>query len=106
MLTIDIIRNSAQAIIGFRVIGHANTAPRGHDIVCAGVSALTQAAVIGLERHLGREFRLDIASGKLDMDLVQPPDDLTGAILETMVLGVAEIAKLNPRSVRIIDHRR
>lgn len=31
-----------------RVIGHSKTAQKGHDIVCAAVSALTQALYYGL----------------------------------------------------------
>jgi uncharacterized protein len=31
-----------------RVIGHANSAPKGQDVVCAAVSTLTQALYYGL----------------------------------------------------------
>jgi len=106
MVTIDVFRDAAGAIAGFSVIGHANTAPRGKDIVCAGVAALTQTAVLGLERHLGRDFDLDLGSGKLILKLKESPDALTGAILETMLLGLAEIEKQSPHSVRITEHRR
>jgi uncharacterized protein YsxB (DUF464 family) len=106
MVRIDIYRDAAGAITGFTASGHANTAPHGQDIVCAGVAALTQAAVLGLERHLRRDISLNIASGKLALDLEAPPDAETGAILETMLLGLAEIEKISPHSVRIIEHRR
>lgn len=105
-ITIEIIRDSSKAITGFRVTGHANTAPHGQDIVCAAVSALTQTAVVGLERHLGRRIRLEMASGRLEVELENAPDDLTGAVLETMLLGLKEIVKINPKSVRISEHRR
>lgn len=106
MIKINIVRNKLGYIEGFCVLGHANTAPHGHDIVCAGVSALTQTAVIGLERYLGHQVSLDIADGKLIVTLKDNPDDLTGAILETMVLGLREIAKLNPANVQIVERRR
>ncbi len=106
MIKIEIFRNHDYSITGFRVDGHADTAPHGQDIICAGVSALTQAAVIGLERHLKRKIDLEIASGKLCAALPDAPDELTGAILETMFLGLMEIAKLKPESVRISEHRR
>jgi uncharacterized protein YsxB (DUF464 family) len=106
MIKIDIVRNKLNYIEGFCVIGHADTAPHGQDIVCAGVSALTQTAVIGLERYLGRQVDLDIASGKLVATLKGAPDHLTAAILETMVLGLQEVAKLNPANVRIVECRR
>ena len=106
MIQIKIMRNSSQAIVGFSVNGHAGAAPRGYDIVCAGVSALTQAAVLGLERHLGRSFQLVIAEGNLELELADNPDALTNAVLETMFIGLTEIAKINPRSVRISEHGR
>lgn len=106
MVKIDVFRNNTGKITGFSANGHANTAPHGQDIVCAGVAALTQTAVIGLERHLGRNIRLDIAEGKMVLDIIDTPDDLTGAVLETMLLGLTEIAKISPNSVRIAEHRR
>ena len=106
MVRVDIYRDAAGAITGFAVNGHANTAPHGQDIVCAGVAALTQTAVLGLERHLGRNLELDVASGRLSLKLVGIPDELTGAIMETMLLGLTEIEKISPQGVRIKEHRR
>lgn len=106
MIKIAIHRNLANLITGFTVGGHANTAPHGQDIVCAAVSALTQTAVLGLECYLKRSSTLDIASGKLQVELEDAPDQLTGAILETMLLGLLEIEKINPQFVRISEHRR
>ena len=106
MIKITIKRNVAQSCIGFCVEGHAATAPHGQDIVCAGVSALTQTAVLGLERHLNREILLAQADGRFGVDLVGLPDQETAAVLETMLLGLKEIAKSNPKSVRISEHRR
>lgn len=106
MISIEIYRNSGGSITGYKITGHANTAPRGQDIVCAGVAALSQTAVLGLERHLKRGLQLDVASGKLTTELIGMPDALTDAILESMVLGLMEIAKLYPKSVRLSEHRR
>lgn len=106
MIKIEIVRNSDQAMVGFSVTGHANTAPHGHDIVCAGISALTQTAVLGLDRQLKKKIHLDIASGKLKMNLLDNPDALTNAVLETMLIGLTEIGNINPHCVRILERRR
>jgi uncharacterized protein len=106
VINIQVYRNSAGEITGFAVNGHADTAPHGQDIVCAGVAALTQTAVLGLERQLKREISLDIAKGKLVLELKEPPDVLTEAVLETMLLGLTEIAGVSSNSVRIAEHRR
>lgn len=106
MITVTIVRDNNKAITGFTVSGHAKTAPHGQDIVCAGVSALVQSAIMGIERHLGREIDLGQDSGGLTMSLTDSADSLTGAIFETMLLGLTEIAKLYPKSVHISEHRR
>jgi len=106
MINIEIVRNSDQAMVGFSVTGHANTAPHGQDIVCAGISALTQTAVLGLERQLKRKVRYKIASGNLTMNLLDKPDALTDAVLETMLIGLTEIGNLHSQSVRILERRR
>ncbi len=105
MITVTIKRNSENAVAGVNVSGHANFAPRGEDIVCAGVSALVQTAVLGLERHLERELDFWQKKNELRLELIEQPDELTQAILETMLLGLGEIAKLYPKSVRIVDFR-
>jgi len=101
MITINIRRNSENAIEMLTVNGHANFAPHGQDIVCAGVSSLVQSAVMGLERHLRREVNFSQNKNELTVELVEKPDGFTQAILETMLLGLGEIAKLYPKSVCI-----
>lgn len=53
MLRISVARNEGE--IGILIRGHADYAPRGLDIVCAGVSAIIQAAVCGL-REIAKEY--------------------------------------------------
>ena len=49
MVTIRIWDNGA--VLGFRCEGHANYAPKGQpDIVCAGISALTETLAAALSR--------------------------------------------------------
>lgn len=106
MITVEIERESSGSVRGFVVDGHSGTAPRGEDIVCAGVSALTQTAVLGLNRQLKRELQLVIKPGLMRMSLQDAPDAMTDAVLETMLLGLYEIAKMSSDSVRILEHRR
>ncbi|MCL1796269.1 MAG: ribosomal-processing cysteine protease Prp [Clostridia bacterium] len=49
MIDIRFHRSRSGRIHGFIVTGHAESAPRGKDIVCAGVSALAQTAPNALE---------------------------------------------------------
>ncbi len=103
MIKIEIFRTEDGKISGYSVVGHSGTADRGQDIVCAGISSLTQTALLGIGEHLHREVEYEVASGDLRMELKSEPDDLTEAILETMLLGLNEIAKGYPKAVRISD---
>ena len=102
MIEVEIHEERDGRISAFSVQGHSGTAPKGRDIVCAGVSALSQTALLGLGRHLHREidFHID-PSGDLHMKLREAPDDLSEAILRTMRLGIAEIEKAYPDAVRL-----
>ena len=46
-------------ITGFLIDGHANTAPHGQDIYCAGVSTVTQSAYLCIIQHLKRDIDID-----------------------------------------------
>jgi len=97
------VRRRAGRVAGFSVRGHAGAAPRGKDIVCAAVSALTQAAVAGLEEHLGLRPRVVIEQGRLDCQLApgEEEDPRAQAILATMVLGLQGVAQAQPGRVRM-----
>ena len=100
MISVEIFTNEDGMITGYSVAGHSGTAMRGRDIVCAGVSALTQSALLGIKEHLHRIVDYDIASGNLRIRLKEP-DDSTEAILRTMYIGLAEIEKISPQGIRI-----
>ena len=106
MIEIKIFSCQDEKITGFKVTGHSGTAVRGEDVVCAGVSSLTQTALLGLGEYLHRDLDYSVASGKLSMKLGCAPDSLTEAILQTMLLGLIEIEKLSPKAVRISRQRR
>ena len=102
MIEIEIYEEKDGRISAFSVHGHSGLAPKGQDIVCAGVSTLAQTALLGLGRHLHRDidFHID-PSGDLRMKLREAPDDFTETILRTMRMGIGEIEKSYPDAVRI-----
>jgi len=89
-------------IQGFEAKGHAESGPKGKDIVCAAVSVLTDSVFLGLDRHLHRAMDWSADSGDISIRLKEAPDALTEAILATMVLGLTEIQKIYPDRLRIL----
>lgn len=96
------------SLAGFAARGHAGRGYRGQDVVCAGVSALTTAAVLGLQARLGLdpEVEMDDDEGYLRCRLepgAVPPELWTRAqdLLETMALALRQIAEDYPENVRV-----
>ncbi len=79
-------------ITGFIVKGHADFAPEGQDICCAGVSAVTQTALIGLLNHLREKPVYKVVKGDLEVNLPanisHKDNDKAQIILNTMVAGL------------------
>ena len=83
------------------VIGHANYAEYGKDIVCAGVSALVQALVSWIEKN----------SWKVDCISIDPKDgeviisceggEEIAAVYNMTTLGLEQIANSYPDYVQI-----
>lgn len=86
--------------------GHSLYAKKGMDIVCAGVSAILQTAVLGLDAHLPKgRFLVSSKDGMLDIKIGKLGDEEAKAtvILETMLLGLKCIEHDHPAYVRIIE---
>ena len=102
MIRVRIERDATGRIRGFEAKGHAGAGPKGNDIVCAAVSVLTDSVFLGLDRHLKRAMEWSANSGDISVRLKDAPDEMTEAILATMVLGLTEIQKLYPDKLRIL----
>jgi uncharacterized protein YsxB (DUF464 family) len=92
MVKVTVWRDEAGHIVACAADGHAGAGKKGRDIVCAAVSALTETALLGLDRHAGAPLTYEVREGRLSFKLSARPDEKTDAILETMCLGLSEIA--------------
>ena len=101
MITVRFFYGTEGTISGFSAAGHSGTAAAGEDIVCAGVSSLTDSAFLGLTEYLHRKVVYDAASGKLKLRLQGAPDERTEAILQTMYLGMREISRAYPKALNL-----
>ncbi|MFZ5352938.1 MAG: ribosomal-processing cysteine protease Prp [Bacillota bacterium] len=94
-------------IIGFKVSGHTGFAKRGEDIVCSAVSALTQTALIGLEKVAGAKVEYSIKDGFLQCRIIDTRTELgaikCSAILETLYEGLKNIEATYENYIRLSD---
>ena len=95
MVKIEIKRNKAKNITGFKLSGHAKFAKSGEDIVCSAVSVLAQTAVQGLKMVADIDIRYEIREGYLSCwlpeELTEKQQVMSTAILETMYVGLKNI---------------
>lgn len=105
MVHIRLFRDEDGDLTGFIADGHTGYAARGSDVVCAGVSVLTTVTVLGLQARLklSPEVRVDHDQGYLEchLDRRMPAELWVRAqdLLETMVLGLHEIAREHSKYV-------
>jgi uncharacterized protein YsxB (DUF464 family) len=96
-------------IKGFSVQGHAGFKPEGEDIYCAGVSAITQTALLGLIRHLGNEPVYRMEKGFLSCSLPEQlnENEILNAqiILTTMEAGLTSLQEAYPEYIKVIKRR-
>ncbi|CFX80247.1 Protein of unknown function DUF464 [Syntrophomonas zehnderi OL-4] len=106
MVTVNIIYDG-ENIVGFKAEGHAGYARAGRDIYCAGVSAITGTALIGLQKHLTHPPIYQEKDGwlscQLPLDIKK--EDMANAqiILTTMEAGLRSLQETNPRYIKVIQ---
>ncbi|MBV8081767.1 MAG: ribosomal-processing cysteine protease Prp [Candidatus Eremiobacteraeota bacterium] len=97
------MRRSGGCIVRLEVTGHAGFARPGEDIVCAGVSALVQAAAHGVVRHAGAKATVhDEPDGAYVLEMLAPRNERAQAVLETALSGLRAIAAEYPRHLSVL----
>ena len=99
-------------LVGYRAEGHTGYAESGADIVCAGVSALTQSTLNGLQNILKAPVRSDIDERTASLEAELRPEatteqvDRAQLLLETLLQGLQAMERSYPRNVRIFFEER
>ncbi len=103
MVRVTVIREQGTPV-GFELTGHADQGAYGEDIVCAGISAITETALLGITDVL----KLDAAWTREDGHLVcELSRDIAGEDLEkaaivfnTMIAGLTSLRQAYPKSLK------
>lgn len=107
MVEVRIRKDSRDRLSSFFAGGHAGWADNGEDVVCAAVSALLQAAWLGLTEVAGFEVTGSRRDGRLELAWPERARDdaAAQAIVATAALSVERIAGQYPAHVRVIHER-
>ena len=101
MTKIKVFRKEGH-IVALEVKGHTGYAEEGSDIVCAGVSILTQSALMGLKQVLKLDTESSIGDGYLSFKISSytPESD---AILDTMYIALKDLESGYKRHIKMED---
>ena len=104
MVEVRIRQDSRHRLSSFSVKGHADYAKGGTDVVCAAVSAVLQAAWLGLEEVAKVEITATRRRGRLELAWPESvrSDPRVDAIVTTAARSVERIAGQFPTHVRVL----
>ena len=86
---------------GITMSGHANYAPPGQDIVCAGVSALVQTLIQSIEELTQDKIQYSMQPGTVDIKF-RDLSEQAQLLVNSFFVGIRLIADEYPEYVAIL----
>ena len=90
--------------VGFELAGHADQGAYGADIVCAGISAITETALLGITDVLKLDAAWTREEGHLGCVLSRETagEDVEKAaiVFNTMIAGLTSLQQAYPKSLK------
>ena len=86
---------------GITLKGHANFAPIGQDIVCAGVSTLVQTLIQSIEELTADEIEYVMSPGTVDIKFGNLSEQ-SKLLIDSFFIGLRLIADEYPKNVAIL----
>jgi len=100
MIKITATRNNGK-IVNLTVKGHANSAPKGEDLVCAAVSSVLVGGCNALKNHNCFAIKLD--SGDASITEISHAYEHDYEVLETMLIQFKTIEETSKKFLQIIE---
>lgn len=93
MIQVNIYKNVENLITGFSLLGHADFAEHGSDVVCAAASALVINTINSIENFTSDQFQLeqDEKKGFMEFHVVMPMSNNTNLLMSSLALGLQGI---------------
>ncbi|MBQ7841352.1 MAG: ribosomal-processing cysteine protease Prp [Lachnospiraceae bacterium] len=94
-MTTVLIKKTLGGYKGFTCTGHAGYAESGSDIVCSAVSVLVINTINAMEAFAKEQMEVITGEedGVIDVTFVNPVNEKTKLLMDTMVLGLESIEK-------------
>ena len=99
-VTINYLNDSINELI---VKGHSNFAPKGSDIVCAGVSAIVTGGINALIIENKNKISYRVNDGYVNVDVLDIDDDKLQLIMDVIVVQLKTIEESYKKYVKISE---
>lgn len=84
--------------------GHAEYAPKGHDIVCSSVSILVQNFIQSIQALTNDVISYGMQSGAVHIYFKSDLSDNAQVLKDSFILGIQSIADEYPSHVKMTKH--
>lgn len=84
-----------------KISGHADYAVHGSDIVCAGITALTQTLIKSIKDLTDDKIEYEISPGRVDIKYGNLSEK-SKTLVDSFFIGICMIAEEFPEYVRIM----
>ena len=94
-MTTILVKKTKDSYRGFTCTGHAGYAESGYDIVCAAVSVLVINTINAIEAFAKDPMEVVAGEedGEIDVVFLNPVNERTALLMDTMILGLKDIEK-------------
>ncbi len=93
MISLNVFKDSNDTYRGFSVVGHANYAENGKDIVCSAVSILSINTINSIENFTNDKFVVNSEDGLITFSFTDNVSKESVLLLDSMILGFKTIKK-------------
>ena len=100
MIKITASRNNGK-ITNLTVTGHANSAPKGEDLVCSAVSAILVGGCNALSQP--NCFAIKLESGDASINELSHASEHDYEVLETMLIQLKTVEESSPKFLKVIE---
>ncbi len=91
--------------IGFKFSGHVGIDSKGKDVVCAAVSAVVQATIIGIAEVLEEDISYIIKDAKIECRL-KSTSECAQKMVETLHRTAKQLAAQYPKNLSVMEVKR
>lgn len=91
-------------LVSLEIKGHANSAPKGQDLVCAAVSACAIGALNALEGS--DDYQIEVEEGYIHVDFASKVSEHDQIVVETLIMQLQTIDVSYPKTIDVSKKER